>query len=504
MYHHKYLKYKTKYLNLKKINMKGGYFDIQQLFDLSKMENIKECLTNESIILMEQMKPIMEKYEAKLGNIIKPFDLNVKELIYLIKGNTKIEQEDYKITKHDYVLYYILQFLDTKELIKKFNESSSDPVWGYIQNAVYMWKKYFGLKEFDKIFEFLDIIDTDKENIKKLAHEIGIGSDNIDLGKIIYNKLKDKDQNNEYYKILVETKYNIKDAPDKVYTRVSPWGEKPERFDWVDNPVKQSSILELNDTREIATLAYYLSDKFEKKFIPELKYIPNRNNFITTDVILDLINHLENIKYLYIVKNNDTDIVSTIPNKELFEEIKFLLKIITKVSGYFGLKFEIPNIYLLLSDAKKYFPDHNAIFKTNSINSAEFTRDNILWIYRKEEISKLLLHELSHRANLEGRVDNSQFKEWNEKWAIERVDKEDLKLTETVTETMAQFMNVSVTAAMCHGSENFEQTFNNLWKNELMFGLYQTAKILYISGFKTNSEFTNKTNNERVRESTKT
>ena len=61
---------------------------------------------------------------------------------------------------------------------------------------------------------------------------------------------------------------------------------------------------------------------------------------------------------------------------------------------------------------------------------------------------------------------------------------------------MAQFINVAVTSELC----NID--FNKLWNTEIRFGLYQSAKILYISGFKNNREFVTNSSNNYINEST--
>jgi hypothetical protein len=96
---------------------------------------------------------------------------------------------------------------------------------------------------------------------------------------------------------------------------------------------------------------------------------------------------------LHIYYNKDDDI-----------NITHLIKIIKRcytIIKIYDIK-KIINIYVLMSDKKRYFPNKkNILIDCNNINGG-FTNinGNKIFILRKEEYSKVILHELLHHVNI--------------------------------------------------------------------------------------------------------
>jgi len=163
-------------------------------------------------------------------------------------------------------------------------------------------------------------------------------------------------------------------------------------------------------------------------------------------------------------------------------------------------------VHLIMNDAKKFFPSKsdNVIFTQRSTNSAEYNPAyNKLNIFRSEEIIKVLIHEYLHlngfdmpfRPNNINLVDS----DFDKNWRINKTNN-GLFLNETVTELMAQLINVVFVANRCNNIIDI----NTLIDLEIKFGLFQTAKILYISGINTMEEFLDKNSKTTVNESTNT
>lgn len=156
-----------------------------------------------------------------------------------------------------------------------------------------------------------------------------------------------------------------------------------------------------------------------------------------------------------------------------------------------------PKKYILaLSDHKKQFKEESGdrnktrnrnkivnekikaetVLTKDAINSAEFHKvSETLYVYRKEEFIKTLIHELIHCSKKD---------EWlyNVKFTLPVNNYSNLLLTEAATEALAQFINVMICSTDNH-------SFNYLWEKEITFGLYQTAKILYLSSISDISDF---------------
>nr|QBK88701.1 MAG: uncharacterized protein LCMiAC01_03790 [Mimivirus LCMiAC01] len=248
--------------------------------------------------------------------------------------------------------------------------------------------------------------------------------------------------------------------------------------------------------------------KSKKKIHEHINY-----SFMGIDVVKALKGMSEDLNKIAICKI-DSDIIKlpevilrNINYNKLANEVVMHMNVIREVKRYIFPRVHLrnrPEILFIISDAKKKLPakTDNVIFKQASINSAEYDPINKqLNIFRKEELSKLLFHELCHRENIEtynvGYDDNKK-KIWSKKWAVNKLGYDILNLDETIVEVFSEFINIVVVTSLCHND------FNKLWKYELFFGLFQTAKILYIAGFANNKEFVDSDNNKLLHTTTST
>ncbi len=136
------------------------------------------------------------------------------------------------------------------------------------------------------------------------------------------------------------------------------------------------------------------------------------------------------------------------------------------------------NVFLLMSDAKKIFPKHREIFTVRSTNSAEYNGIfNKLNILRSEELFKLMLHEFFHLSGLDFKIENDSNGRFNKVWNVYKIGS-GLLLNESIVEALASVVNIVITNIICQNND-----IRYYFDNEIKFGLLQTAKILYISGF---------------------
>lgn len=119
----------------------------------------------------------------------------------------------------------------------------------------------------------------------------------------------------------------------------------------------------------------------------------------------EIINNLEKSKYIYIINSNFVNInlyfysskkINIINNLKLLKVYK-RLSIIYK---YYNLN-KIINIHLSFYNKSKTFPKKFNIFQPYNINSG-FTNPNgnDIYVFRKDEYSKVLIHELIHHINI--------------------------------------------------------------------------------------------------------
>jgi hypothetical protein len=119
----------------------------------------------------------------------------------------------------------------------------------------------------------------------------------------------------------------------------------------------------------------------------------------------ELINNIEELKEEYFIKTNDIDFY--IKTKDNYiKYIKTYLPEIIRINNYLKSLSDNKNkpiVYLVLSELKKEFND-NEIIGVPSVNTG-YTDTNTgeIFIWRYEEWTKVLFHELIHFYNLDNR-----------------------------------------------------------------------------------------------------
>lgn len=469
-YHNEYLKYKKRYISSK--YMIGGHYNI---------DTCLTALTVDSKRLIDEFTPVFDKYKDDLILLIKDyqFNSNVRHIIDIIKENAVKPKPN--ITKIDIINNPFATYVKYIDL-EKFREAESNGsnAVNTYSNMTFPFEFFSTMEGFNLYLDYFDIDETTRNQILDAAKEIGFGKFKFEKRvKTEPELLKNLMKNNKYYDLLVTNNYKLKTIPPDVSLNEEPL------------------LKVINGNTYTITYNWLVLEK-----TPFKKYTDFA--FIGSDIIESLQKSPEMIDKLQIIQsdnNHDNNLIipATISNPEnLVSEVKMHKNIVSSVARELNATFKNLDVFLLLSDSLKLFPKRdNAIFTAKSINSAEYSMNlNQLNIFRTEELSKLLFHELSHRAALERYINNNELNnKFKEKWAIERSS--DLYFTESIIEAIAEFINIVVASKFC------QEDVDTLWQYEIMFGLYQTAKILYISGFSNNREFINKNNSElRVKEST--
>ena len=146
-----------------------------------------------------------------------------------------------------------------------------------------------------------------------------------------------------------------------------------------------------------------------KMFKIDIKIIDNFNeiskyansNFVDKK---NLLKDMKNLNIIYRISWNNNFIILISENKlDLTNRIKFIIYIIE----YLKIKTnnnKIIKIYLILSNLKKKFPIDSKIMGVKNANSGyNDSREEIIFIWRKEEFEKVIFHELMHCFNLDKR-----------------------------------------------------------------------------------------------------
>lgn len=133
-------------------------------------------------------------------------------------------------------------------------------------------------------------------------------------------------------------------------------------------------------------------------------------------------------------------------------------------------------IILINYDGKKMVPDNN-IFTSFNVNSGYSSDYGGIVIYRREEMFKVLIHELIHNLDFDNKYITSELESvLKEKFCI----KSDLKLNEAFTEAYANLLNSIMYTLL--SKQWMHQSFNKLLLNNIKlehrFSRYQANKVL--------------------------
>ena len=160
---------------------------------------------------------------------------------------------------------------------------------------------------------------------------------------------------------------------------------------------ERTKILEI-----IKNKIFNIDIKIISKITKIRKYI--NSNFVDKKNLLD---DIKNLNFIYKITWDNNFIILITENKiNLYNRIKIIVYIIEY------LKIKTNNnknvkIYLILSRLEKKFPVNSKIMGVKNANSGyNDTREEIIFIWRKEEFEKVLFHELIHCFNLDKRDDH--------------------------------------------------------------------------------------------------
>jgi hypothetical protein len=316
-----------------------------------------------------------------------------------------------------------------------------------------------------------NIYDTIKDieshyKLKEYIHEEFINK---------YNNIKDNE-----YNISIQKLSKTKSCIDKI----------KEKYN--DIEYLKKNIEDLIDCSEF----YNIKDINKQKI---LKYIYN-NRFIPLNIIKWI---EENENFLYNIQWDNINI--TILNNEPIPDI-LIKHIIIITKWLFAIKNnDFVNIYIYLSDEKKEI-NFDCFNKTcnlnkNHINSGSSWSLNWIQIYRKEEILKVLIHELIHYLEIDVK-DYSHIIDSKCLHIKMHNNSDKILVNEAFTECLAIYLHTLYLALTISNNSNldYKKIFNNLLLTEEKYTIYQINKIFKnykienINVFKENNDFIQHTN----------
>lgn len=209
--------------------------------------------------------------------------------------------------------------------------------------------------------------------------------------------------------------------------------------------------------------------------------------FVSSRIIRDIINKL-NVKTIYDSKNRNIIIFSneTIDDKliEKIDSIFNFFDIITKKNNNYHLE-------IFLSSKKKYLNENYGLFLPDNINSGATLPGKFIYIFRKEELIKVLFHELVHYLNLDMIEYQDEFKSLYHKINL---DADMINPNEAYTETLALLLLNIWEYYYLNLDIDINYYVNKKLTIELGWSYFQICKILKYFGCYNSYEdlFTNK------------
>jgi hypothetical protein len=302
------------------------------------------------------------------------------------------------------------------------------------------------------------------------------------------NKTHHKSNNNKANNVSISKKHNnnspnnsrnLKWLKQYVINKTSEIvNSNFEEFNKLFNIYNDSESELTYDTNETQIIPHKLKEQIDS-YPPHFLWDENKimiKEFISTPTCKNM-----NIIYNYKKLNGNIKLYYK-SSEHIGNFISILLKIIyfyikyTTING--GFQNKLPNITIYYSDQKKCLPINNGILGQLEINSG-FTLLNEIILYRKQEIFKIIIHELQHffRIDFGGNDMNLKIRSQIELLKKTYNVSSDRKNTFNPTESYAEVNATILNTIFATSPFTKESLIDNLFK-EMLFSLYQTAKLL--------------------------
>ena len=218
------------------------------------------------------------------------------------------------------------------------------------------------------------------------------------------------------------------------------------------------------------------------------------NQFVEMNIIDYLLNQLD-YKHSYKIEYMNLEINLVIYSKTKTISKKILNSIIDRIV-VLGLykskttKIKI-NIDIFMTPFKKRITTDTKILGTREVNSGFSVHNYKICIFRKEELNKVLVHELIHYLELDLNV--VEFADFYNYFNVSKSN--EIRLNEAYTEILAVLINSIIKA------KNITEC-KKILNLELKFSLYQVGKILNLYDFMNAKDFFKPNDNENFKQNT--
>jgi len=216
-----------------------------------------------------------------------------------------------------------------------------------------------------------------------------------------------------------------------------------------------------------------------------------KNTFIGLDVQHEI--ESTSSQYIKYLINGNDQLDLFLPTDYQFTELNEICEIFAIMKTIAKQYTDNPpdiKMTIVYSKQKKYFPDKKEVFCGDNVNSGLSLPGNYVYCWRKEELIKVVIHELIHFF----RFDQSLHHMDSSKIIIGNIDGID-RINESYTETLTMIILCMYQSIRQNKELNETEIMMGIidkLKNEIMFSMFQTAKIISIAGGGNWSDFVDK------------
>ena len=203
------------------------------------------------------------------------------------------------------------------------------------------------------------------------------------------------------------------------------------------------------------------------------KYL-NDNQFTSKNIINKI---LSKLKYCYKFNFENNSIIFFTKNKKYNKNvIVHMFKIIKLLKIIFNRINYDQSIIYFETDEKKEFPKNERILGPDNVNSGltylDMHKNGRIILYRKQEILKVLIHELIHSNLIDSKIIFSKnLKSFSNNFCVTY----NILLNEAFTESFATIINLFYIHINCKFKMKI---LDNMFNNELFYSNYICSKII--------------------------
>lgn len=392
-----------------------------------------------------------------------------KKIMKYLGTIDSFNKENFSLNKYDFDLLFELVNSNYKKI--KINNFES----GKSKSSKKTLKKSVRL--------YLNNIDTCSNNITKKKLK------NIDNLILIFKLLASRESG------TLQEIYNLHNYPLKKQEIINSFLLNMDKINF-DNCIEWVNLNGIELLRSL--YLFHLEGKLPEKINNLMGNYPHtKGEFTSLDIQNEIQLGLPQSKK-YNIKLGNTKLNLLLFSNKGFMLSENMLKRCFILDTIMGNKRDEINLEIWLSNKKKILPPPRKIKylgakEVNSGCNTFYDNKNKVSLWRKEELPKVLVHELVHSLNLEKYGDYSDITEFvYNNFDIKRNNR--FNMFENYVELIAEFLNICLT--MIENRKKSLKIFNNLLEMEIKHCHFQVGKILNYFGFKKWNDFYIKNINE--------